>query len=72
MDKTTNDENILLRIKMGIIFIFRFRRRPIQIAVLFPVGLSSFSRHFQQVLLGVEVSMKHNSLKGDDGETWKY
>ena len=42
-------------IKIGINFIFRLHRRPIQLVVFDPVGLSSFL-HLRQVLLGVEVS----------------
>ena len=34
---------ISVRIKIGIPFIFRFHRHPIQIVVFFPVGLLSFS-----------------------------
>ena len=45
---------ISVRIKV-ITFIFRFRRRPIQLVMFVPVALSSFLRHFLQVLLGVEV-----------------
>ena len=46
---------ISVRIKIGITFIFRFHRRPIQLVVFVPVGLSSFLRHPRQVLLGVQV-----------------
>ena len=46
----------IIKIKIGFTFIFRFHRRSIQIVLFFPVGLSSFSWHFKQVLLGVEVS----------------
>ena len=45
---------ILFRIKIAVTFIFRFHHCPTQIVVFFPVGLLSLSRHFQQVLLGVE------------------
>ena len=41
--------------KIGIAFIFRFHRRPIQVVVFFPVGLSSFL-HLLQVVLTVEIS----------------
>ena len=43
------------RIKIGIIFIFRFYRRPIQLVVFVVVGLSLFL-HLLQVLFGAEVS----------------
>ena len=43
-------------IKIGITFIFRFHRRPIQIVLFFPVGLSLFLRYLLRDLLGVEVS----------------
>ena len=49
------DGKISVRIKVGITFIFRFRRRPIQLVVFVPVGLSSFL-HLLQVLFGVEVT----------------
>jgi hypothetical protein len=49
------DGKISFRIKIGITFIFRFHRRPIQLVVFVPVGLSSFL-HLLQVSLGVEVS----------------
>ena len=42
------------RIKIGITFIFRFHRRPIQLAVFVPVDLSSICRHLQ-ALLRVEI-----------------
>ena len=45
-----------VRIKIGITFIFRLYRRPIQLDMFVAVGLSSFLRHLRQVLLGVEVS----------------
>jgi len=38
-----------LRIKIEINFIFRFRRRPIQLVMLVPVGLSVRFSHRQQV-----------------------
>ena len=44
-----------VRIKIEIIFIFRFHRRPIKLVVFFPVSLSSLLRYLLQVLLGVEV-----------------
>ena len=43
-------------IKIGITFIFRFHRHPIQLVVFVPVGLLLFLRHLRQVMLGVEVS----------------
>ena len=46
----------ILRVKIENTFIFRFHRRPIQLLLFVPVGLSSSLRHLMQVLLGVEVS----------------
>ena len=43
-------------VKIGITFIFRFHRHPIQLVVFVPVGLSSFIRRLLWVFLGVEVS----------------
>ena len=45
---SSTDGKILVRIKIGITFIFRFRRTPIQVVVFFPVGLSSFLRNSRQ------------------------
>ena len=49
------DGKISVGIKIGITFNFSFHRRPIQLLVFIPVGLSSFLRR-RQILLGVEVS----------------
>ena len=48
------DEKISVRI-IYFYYLF-FHCRPIQCCVFFPVGLLTLMRHFQQVLLGVEVS----------------
>ena len=50
------DGKISVRIKIGITFILRFHRNPIQLVVFVPVGLPSFLRHLLQVLLDVKVS----------------
>jgi hypothetical protein len=47
------DGKILVRINIGIAFIFRSHPGPIQLVVFVPVGLSSFL-HLLQVFLGVE------------------
>jgi hypothetical protein len=45
-----------IRIKIGITFILRLHRRPIQLVMFVPTGLSLFLQHIRQVLLGVEIS----------------
>ena len=45
------DGKILVRIKIGITFTYRLHHRPIQLVVLFPVGLSSIL-HLRHILLG--------------------
>ena len=50
------DGKISVRIKIEITFFFRLHRRPIQLVVLVPVGLSLLWWHRQQVLLVVKVS----------------
>ena len=52
----STDQKISVRIKIGIIFIFRLHRCSIQLVVFVPVGLSPFLRDLLQVLLGVEIS----------------
>ena len=49
------DGKTSVRIKIGITFIFRFHRRPIQLVVFIPIGLSYLLRHRRQILLGVKV-----------------
>ena len=44
------------RIKIEITFNIRLHRRPIQLVVFVPVGLSSICSHLLQVLLVFEVS----------------
>ena len=41
--------SLRIQIKIGISFIFRIHRRPIQLFVFVPVGLSSFLWHLRQV-----------------------
>ena len=69
------------RIKIGITFIFRFYRRPIQIVVLFPIGLSSFLRSSAGhigcrpediVRTTKDLQERTQLFEWDDGETWKY
>ena len=54
-----HDGKISVRTKIAITNNFRFHCRPIQIVVFIPVGLLLLS-HFQQVLLGVEVSSEED------------
>ena len=68
---------MVIIIKSGITFIFKFHRRPIQLVVFVPVGLSSFL-HLLQVLLAVELSSfaqglqeRTQLIEWDDGETCK-
>ena len=48
------DRKISVRIKIGITFIFRFRRRPIQLVLFVPMYLSSICGLLLQVLLGID------------------
>ena len=58
--------------QFGLNWNYIFYRRPIQIFVFsFPVGLSSISRRFQQVLLGVDerpTEKKNTTIEYDAGE----
>ena len=53
--------------KIGIILIFRFRRRPIQLVLFVPVGLPSFL-HLLQVLCG---KLIHPTRLAEDVRTTK-
>ena len=53
-------------VKVEFTFIFRSHRRPIQLPVFVPVGLSSFL-HLLQVLLSVEISSVARSGQLTDG-----
>jgi hypothetical protein len=46
---SSNDGKISVRFKIENTFIFRLQRRPIQLAMLVPVGLSLKFEHRQQI-----------------------
>ena len=48
--KLLTDGNISVGIKIGVTFIFKLHRRPIQLLEFVFVGLSSFLRHPGQVI----------------------
>jgi hypothetical protein len=60
------DGKISVSIKIGITFIFRFHRCPIQLIMFVPVDLSSFLRQFQQILLGVDVFCPHPTRSAEN------
>ena len=66
---------ISVGIKIGITFIFRFHRRPMQLVVIVPVALLSFLRQILGDLVGCRnffcrlAWLEHNLIEWDDGET---
>ena len=63
------DGKISVRIKIGINFILWFHRRPIQIVVLVPLGLSSFLRPAEDVVRTTKGLQERTQLfEWDDGE----